>query len=74
MLFIDYSLAFNTIVPSKLIIKLGALGLKPTLCNWVLEFLMGHPQVVKVGNNTSTSLILNTGVRTQPPPVLPVPP
>ena len=22
---------------------------------------MGHPQVVKVGNNTSTSLILNTG-------------
>ena len=23
--------------------------------------LTGHPQVVKVGNNTSTSLILNTG-------------
>ncbi|XP_064849550.1 uncharacterized protein LOC135559287 [Oncorhynchus masou masou] len=31
MLFIDYSSAFNTIVPSKLIIKLGALGLNPTL-------------------------------------------
>ena len=29
MLFIDYSSAFNTIVPSKLIIKLGALGLFP---------------------------------------------
>ena len=27
MLFIDYSSAFNTIVPSKFIIKLGALGL-----------------------------------------------
>jgi hypothetical protein len=27
MLFIDYSSVFNTIVPSKLIIKLGALGL-----------------------------------------------
>ena len=60
MMFIDYSLAFNTIVPSKLIIKLEALGLNPALCNWVLDFLSGHPQVVKVGNNISTSLILNS--------------
>ena len=61
MLFIDYSSAFNTIVPSKLIIKLEALGLNPSLCNWVLDFLTGRPQVVKVGNNISTSLTLNTG-------------
>jgi hypothetical protein len=39
MLFIDYSSAFDTIVSSKLIIKLGALGLNPALCNWVLDFL-----------------------------------
>jgi hypothetical protein len=39
----------------------GALGLNPTLCNWVLDLLTVRPQVVKVGNNTSTSLILNTG-------------
>jgi gmma-aminobutyric acid receptor subunit gamma/cGMP-dependent protein kinase 2 len=31
MLFINHSSAFNTIVPSKLIIKLEALGLNPTL-------------------------------------------
>ena len=61
MLFIDYSSTFNTILPSKLIIKLGALSLNPALCNWVLDFLTGCPQVVKVGNTTSTSLILNTG-------------
>jgi hypothetical protein len=61
MLFIDYSAAFNTTVPSKLIIKLGALGLHPALCNWVQDFLTDHPQVVKVGNNTSTLLILITG-------------
>jgi hypothetical protein len=60
MLFIDYSL-MNSIVPSKLIIKLEALGLNLALCNWVLDFLTGRPQVMKVGNNTSTSLILNTG-------------
>uniref|UniRef100_A0A8C7H559 Alkylated DNA repair protein AlkB homologue 8 N-terminal domain-containing protein n=1 Tax=Oncorhynchus kisutch TaxID=8019 RepID=A0A8C7H559_ONCKI len=39
MLFIDYSSAFNTIVPSKLIIKIETLGLDPALCNWVLDFL-----------------------------------
>jgi hypothetical protein len=42
MLFIDYNSAFNTIVPSKLIIKLGALGMNPALCNWVLDFLTGR--------------------------------
>ena len=54
ILFIDYSSAFNDIVPSKFIIKLEALGLNPTLCNWVMDFLTGCPQVVKVGNNIST--------------------
>jgi hypothetical protein len=38
MLFIDYSLAFNTIVPSKFIIELKVLDLNPALCNWVLDF------------------------------------
>ena len=61
MLFIEYSSAFNTILPSKLIIKLETLGLDPALCNWVLDFLTGRPQVVRVGNNISTPLILNTG-------------
>ena len=54
LLFIDYSSAFNTIVPSKLVINLETLGLDPTLCNLVLNFLTGRPQVVRVGNNTST--------------------
>jgi gmma-aminobutyric acid receptor subunit gamma/cGMP-dependent protein kinase 2 len=61
VLFTNYSLAFNTKVPSKLIIKLEALGLNSALCNWILDFLMGHPQVLRVGYNTSTLLVLNTG-------------
>ena len=61
MLFIDYSSAFNTIVPSKLITKLRILGLNTSLCNWILDFLRGRPQVVRVGNNTFATLILNTG-------------
>jgi hypothetical protein len=43
MLFLDYSSVFNTIVPSKLITKLRTLGLNTSLCNWILEFLTGHP-------------------------------
>ena len=38
-----------------------ALGLDHALCNWVLDFLTGCPQVVRVGNNISTPLILDTG-------------
>jgi hypothetical protein len=47
MLFIDYSSDFNTIVPTKLITKLWTLGLNTSLCNWILFFLMGCPQVVR---------------------------
>ena len=61
MLFIGYSSVFNTIVQSKLITKLKTLGLNASLCNWILDFLTGCPQVVTVGNNTSATLILNTG-------------
>ena len=61
MLFIDNSSAFNTIVPSKLINKLRTPGLNTSLRFWILDFLTDHPQVVRVGNNTSAKLILNTG-------------
>ena len=61
MLFIDYSSPFNTIAPLKLITTLWTLGLNTSLCNWILDFLTGHPQVVRVDNNTSATLILNTG-------------
>ena len=78
MLFIDYSSAFNTIVPSKLIIKLEALDLNPALGNWVLDFLTGRPQVVKVGNAhlqfADPQHWGPTRMRAQPFPVLPVHP
>ena len=48
-------------MPSKLFTKLRTLGLNTSLCNWILDLLTGHIQVVRVGNNTSSTLILNTG-------------
>ena len=59
MLFIDYSSAFNTIVPSKLITKLRTLVLNIYHCNWILDFLTGHSLAVRVGNNTSAILTIN---------------
>ncbi len=61
MLFVDYSSAFNTIVPATLVAKLQTLGLNRSLCSWILDFLTGRSQVVRMGNNTSSALILNTG-------------
>ncbi len=60
MLFLDYSSAFNTIVPATLVAKLQTLGLNRSLCSWILDFLTGRSQVVKMGNNTSSPLTLNT--------------
>ncbi len=61
MLFVDYSSAFNTIVPATLVAKLQILGLNRSLCSWILDFLTGRSQVVRMGNNNSSPLVLNTG-------------
>jgi hypothetical protein len=60
VMLIDYSSGFSTIVPSKLITMRRALGLDTSLCNWILDFLTGRPQGVRVGNNASATLALNT--------------
>ena len=68
MLFIDFSSAFNTIIPSQLISKLGALmetkelDINPSVCNWLLDFLTNRPQSVRLDHLTSSTLSLNTGV------------
>ncbi|XP_029934293.1 protein NLRC3-like [Myripristis murdjan] len=44
LLFLDFSSAFNTIIPQTLVQKLSSLGLSPTPGNWVLDFLTNRPQ------------------------------
>ncbi|XP_041446828.1 uncharacterized protein LOC108714724 isoform X1 [Xenopus laevis] len=43
MLFIDFSSAFNTIIPQHLSVKLSMLGLNISICNWILDFLTKSP-------------------------------
>ena len=62
MLFVDFSSAFNTVQPHKLVNKLSNLGLSSSLCSWILDFLSNRPQNVRMGEHTSSTLILNVGV------------
>ncbi|KAM8822285.1 uncharacterized protein ACB058_021512 [Synchiropus picturatus] len=57
MLFLDFSSAFNTIIPQQLILKLVQLGLDRPLCNWLLDFLTGRPQFAD--DTTVVGLIRN---------------
>ena len=62
MLFIDFSSSFNTVIPQHLVDKLSKIGISTSLCNWLLDFLTNRPQTVRVGNNSSATTIINTGV------------
>uniref|UniRef100_A0A8C4TPM0 Reverse transcriptase domain-containing protein n=1 Tax=Erpetoichthys calabaricus TaxID=27687 RepID=A0A8C4TPM0_ERPCA len=61
LLFVDYSSAFNTVIPSQLIAKLQDLQPSSSLCNLVLDFLTGRPQQVRIGGKTSSIITINTG-------------
>jgi len=61
VLFIDFSSAFNTIIPQKLYNKLIDLNFPLHTCNWILDFLLNRPQVVKIQNNVSSTIVLSTG-------------
>lgn len=61
MLFINYSSAFNTIIPSELVSKVIDLGLQTSTCSWICDFLTGRSQVVRIRNHTPYTLTLNTG-------------
>ena len=61
ILFVYFSSAFNTIIPSKLFDKIQNLGVPQSMCLWILDFLLNRPQVVKIGDNLSSSVTLSTG-------------
>jgi hypothetical protein len=55
ILFVDFSSAFNTMRPSALLQKLGAMGVQTPLCQWILSYLRHRPQSVRVKDVTSSS-------------------
>ena len=61
MLFVDYSPAFNTIIPDRLITKLVTRGLPPLTCAWIEDFLTNRPQTVRLGPHLSSTYTLSIG-------------
>lgn len=60
LLFADFSTAFNTILPYRLMSKIEALGLSNSICLWIFDFLTDHSWRVRVGPHKSTALRVNT--------------
>jgi len=55
-----FNICMDQLAPVSLL-KLRDLGLGTPICNWIMDFLTDRPQVVMIGSNTSSTLVLNTG-------------
>ncbi|KAI4893083.1 hypothetical protein NFI96_025602, partial [Prochilodus magdalenae] len=62
VLFVDFSSAFNTVVPQLLQAKLSQLSVPGSMCRWIVDFLTDRRQQVRLGKQTSDFRTLSTGV------------
>ncbi len=53
-LFVDFSLAFNTIITNLLLPKLTQLSVPTSICQWIKSFLTDRQQLVRLGKYTSS--------------------
>ncbi|KAK3535797.1 hypothetical protein QTP70_021110 [Hemibagrus guttatus] len=61
LLFVDFSSAFNTIMPTLLQNKLTQLSVPSSICQWITSFLTDRHQLVKLGKFKSNSCTTSTG-------------
>ncbi len=61
ILFVDYSSAFNTIIPNLLLPKLTPLSVPTSICKWITSFLRDRQQQVRLGKYTSSTRTISTG-------------
>ncbi|KAK9517302.1 hypothetical protein VZT92_025185 [Zoarces viviparus] len=60
ILFVDFSSAFDTIIPSLLQDKLSQLHVPDSTCKWITDFLPDRKQHVKLGKHVSASRTIST--------------
>ncbi|KAL0152772.1 hypothetical protein M9458_052495 [Cirrhinus mrigala] len=61
ILFVDFSSAFNTIIPNLLLQKLTQLSVPTSICQWITSFLTDRQQLVKLGKFSSCTRTISTG-------------
>ncbi|KAK3523467.1 hypothetical protein QTP86_033596, partial [Hemibagrus guttatus] len=59
--FVDFSSAFNTIVPAQLRDKLFQLNVPDSMCSWITDFLTDRRQFVRLGTHVSDLQHISTG-------------
>ncbi|KAF7645581.1 hypothetical protein LDENG_00201770 [Lucifuga dentata] len=60
ILFVDFSSAFNTIIPALLQDKLSQLNMPDSTCRWITDFLSDRRQCVRLGKHVSDSRTIST--------------
>ncbi len=60
-LFVDFSSAFNTIIPNRILPKLAQLSMPTAVCQWITSFLTDRQQIVRLGKYTSSTRTISTG-------------
>ncbi len=61
ILFVDFSSAFNTIIPDTLQNKLTQLSVPTSVCQWIKSFLTDRQQLVRLGKFSSSTCTTSTG-------------
>ncbi len=61
ILFVDFSSAFNTIIPDTLQNKLTQLSVPTFVCQWITSFLTDRQQLVRLGKFWSSTHTTSTG-------------
>ena len=62
VVYIDFCKAFDSVVHSKLLLKLEQTGIKGTLLTWIKAFLSNRSQKVKINGQLSEPLPVTSGV------------
>ncbi|KAK3565321.1 hypothetical protein QTP86_005495 [Hemibagrus guttatus] len=61
ILFVDFSFAFNMIIPALLRDKLFQLNVPDSMCSWITDFLTDRWQFVRLGTHVSDLQHISTG-------------
>ncbi len=61
ILFVDFSSAFNTIIPNRLLPKLTQLSVPTSVCQWINSFLTDRQRLVRLGKFSSSTRTISTG-------------
>ena len=61
ILFVDFSSAFNNIIPALLQNKLSQLSVPDSTCRWITDFLSDRKQHVNLGKHVSDFKTISTG-------------